>query len=82
LYGNLSSGELLFEEQIRQMVHKPSSQRFRQTSNRPPNTKCMISAFFGDRFGKKRGRFAHIKANIKSFNQRIRGIFVFQDLEL
>ncbi len=37
------------------LLRKPSSEPGLVTPNRPPNIKCIVPAFFGDRFGEKKG---------------------------
>jgi hypothetical protein len=47
---------LLVDEKYAPEVHKPSSQPFRWTLNRPSNIKCIFCTFFGDRVvGKEDG---------------------------
>jgi len=47
----LLAGSLLFDEKSSKVLHKPSSQHFRVTPNRPVNMKFMASDFFGGQFG-------------------------------
>ncbi len=53
----LLDGSLLFDEKSAKLLHKPSSQPFRETPDRPFILKCMVPAFLGDRFGGKEGDF-------------------------
>jgi hypothetical protein len=51
----LLAGALLFDEKIRQSAGAQPYPRPFETPNRPPNIKCIVPAFFGDRFRGKYG---------------------------